>query len=146
VEARHEGSLHLGRPMIEEKLERRKYPRFKSSFPISFQLFRGQARYSDSRPVEAIATGIRGTVGNVSFEGLYVEANPTNEQLSELMGMNENPDLFFIHIETELMGEVVWYDVSFPDEGPCHFRAGVFLGELPGQTRQLWHSLIDSLS
>lgn len=139
--------------MTEQNVERRKYPRFKSLFPISFQLFSGDTRYSDSQPLEAIATGIRGIVGNVSFEGLFVEANPTKEQLSELMGMNENPDLFFIEIETELMGEqvkmvgeVVWYDVSFPKEGPCHFRAGVFLRDLHRQTRQLWHSLIDGLS
>jgi len=138
--------------MTDQKCEKRKDPHFKSSFPIRFQLLRGDSRRDDFQPIEAIATGIRGIVGSFSFEGLQVEANPTKEQIDEIMGMNTTPAPFFIEIETNLIGEevkivgeVVSYDVSFPNAGPCYFRADVFLGQLDGNTRQLWDSLIDSL-
>jgi len=138
--------------MTDQKCEERKDPCFKRSFPVSFQLFRSDTQYHQSQPIEAIATGIRGIVGSFSFEGLQVEANPTKEQIDEIMGMNTTPAPFFMEIETNLIGEevkivgeVVSYDVSFPNAGPCYFRADVFLGQLDGNTRQLWDSLIDSL-
>ena len=138
--------------MTDQKFEEPKDPRFKRSFPVSFQLLRGDSRYDDFQPIEAIATGIQGVVESVSFQGLHVEANPTKEQLGELMGMNKTRAPFFIEIESNLIGEdvkivgeVVSYDVSFPNTGPCYFRADVFLGQLDGNSRQLWDSLIDSL-
>jgi len=93
-----------------------------------------------------------GQGGEYFTRGLFIEANPTKDQIGEITRAGQNPGLFDIEIETRLMGEkvklmgkVIWYDIVFPKEEPYHFRAGVFLGELDGQTGQLWESLITSL-
>lgn len=137
--------------MTAHDIERRKHPRFESSFPISFQLYRGQTLSGVTRPIEAIGTRTQGRIGNVSLEGLYVEANPSKEEIGEIVRMNETQSVFFLEIETELMGEqvtmlgqVAWYDIAFAREGRYHFRAGVFIGELHGATRELWHGVIDT--
>lgn len=138
--------------MTEQTVERRKYPRFEISFPISFRLLTGNTPRADCQDIEAIGTRNQGRVGNISLEGLFIEANPTKDQIGEITRAGQNPGLFDIEIETRLMGEkvklmgkVIWYDIVFPKEEPYHFRAGVFLGELDGQTGQLWESLITSL-
>jgi hypothetical protein len=91
-------------------------------------------------------------VGNVSLEGLFVEANPTEDQISEIMRAKREQDQFDIEIEARLMGEklsligrVVWYDIVLPQEAPYHFRAGVFLGDMDVQTQAVWNGLIGSL-
>jgi len=106
-----------------------------------------------TRPIEAIGTRTQGKIGNVSLEGLYVEANPSKEEIGEIVRMNETESVFFLEIETELMGEhvrmlgqVAWYDIGFAHENRCHFRAGVFLGELHGATGELWRTTIDGFS
>jgi hypothetical protein len=138
--------------MTEQTVERRKYPRFEISFPISFRLLRGDTPRADFQGIEAIGTRTQGWVGNISLEGLFIEANPTKDQIGEITGARQNPGLFDIEIEKRLMGEkvklmgkVIWYDIIFRKEAPHHFRAGVFLGELDGQPRQLWESLITNL-
>jgi hypothetical protein len=138
--------------MTEQTVERRKYPRFEISFPISFRLFGGDTPRADSQGIEAIGTRIQGRVGNISLEGILIEANPSKDQIGEITGARQNPGFFDIEIETrlmeekvKLMGKVIWYDIIFPREEPYHFRAGVFLGELDVQTGQLWESLITSL-
>lgn len=137
--------------MIEQTVERRKYPRFEISFPISFQLLRGNTPRADSQGIEAIGTRIQGRVGNFSLEGLFIEANPSKDQIGEITRAGQPPGLFDIAIETRLMGEkvklmgkLIWYDIIFQKDESYHFRAGVFLGELDGQTGQLWESLITS--
>jgi hypothetical protein len=138
--------------MMEPRPERRKYPRFEISFPINFRLFRGDSPPVDSQSIEAIGTRTQGRVGNISLEGLFIEANPTKDQISEIMRAKQDQDPFDIEIEAnfigeevKLMGTVVWYDIILLEEAPYHFRAGGFLGGLDGQTQQFWHSLITSL-
>jgi hypothetical protein len=144
-------------PLVEDcvmgyRSERRKFPRFEISFPITFRLFRGDTPPSDSQFIEAIGTSTRGRVGNVSLEGLFIEANPTEDQVSEIMRAKQARGQFDIEIETRLMGEdirlmgrVVWYDIILPKEAPYYLRAGVFLGELDSQNQEVWNSLISTV-
>lgn len=132
--------------------ERRKFPRFEISFPITFRLFPGDTLPGDSQSIEAIGTSTRGRVGNVSLEGLFIEANPTEDQVSEIMRAKQGRGQFDIEIETRMMGEdvrlmgrVVWYDIILPKEAPYYLRAGVFLGELDSQSPEVWNSLISTL-
>jgi hypothetical protein len=88
-------------------------------------------------------------VGNVSLEGLFIEANPTQDQLGEIIRAKQERDRFGIEIETNLLGEnirlmgkVVWYDINFLEEAPYHFRAGVFLEEMDKVAKQVWERLI----
>jgi hypothetical protein len=91
-------------------------------------------------------------VGNISLEGLFIEANPTEDQIKGIMRAKQDQGHFDIEIEIRLMGEkvnlmgrVVWYDIIMPKQEPYHLRAGVFLGELGGQAQKLWGNLISSL-
>jgi hypothetical protein len=138
--------------MTDHRAERRKFPRFETSFPITFRLFRGDTPSGDSQAIEAIGTRTQGRVGNVSLEGLFVEANPTEDQVSEIMRAKLGRDQFDIEIETQLMGEefrlmgkVVWYDIILLKEVPYYLRVGVFLGGLDPQNQEIWNSLISSL-
>jgi hypothetical protein len=138
--------------MTEDRPERRKHPRFEISFAMSFRFLRNDTRSGDSQSIEAIGTKTQGRVGNISLEGLFIEANPTEDQIREIMRANRDQEQLDIEIETRLMGEtvnlmgrVVWYDIILPKHEPYHFRAGVFLGQLGGQTQKLWGNLISSL-
>jgi hypothetical protein len=138
--------------MTEDRPERRKYPRFEISFPMSFRFLRSDTRSGDSQSIEAIGTKTQGRVGNISLEGLFIEANPTEDQIREIMRAKRDREQLDIEIETRLMGEtvnlmgrLVWYDIILSKDRPYHFRAGVFLGQLGGQTQKLWGNLISSL-
>ncbi len=128
--------------------ERRKYPRFEISFPISFKVF-GMAPVNSESAIQGIGIRTKGQVGNVSLEGLFVEANPTKDEIGQIIRAKQERDRFGIEIETTLMGEnirilgkVVWYDINFVDEAPYHFRAGVFLEEMDKATKQVWERLL----
>lgn len=135
--------------MMERNRERRKYPRFEVSFPISFKVFNLAPVVPESDDIEGIGTRTMGRVGNISLEGLFVEANPTKNQISEIIRAKQERDRFEIEIETNLMGEnirmigkVVWYDINFQEDVPHHFRAGIFLEEMDRATRRIWERLI----
>jgi hypothetical protein len=129
--------------------ERRKYPRFDVSFPINFRVSGLAPAVSESGGIKAIGTRTMGRVGNISLEGLFIEANPTQNQVSEIIRAKQGHDRFDVEIETTLMGEnvkmtgkVVWYDINFLEEAPYHFRAGIFLEEMDRATKQVWQRLI----
>ncbi len=99
--------------------------------------------------IQGIGIRTKGQVGNVSLEGLFVEANPTKDEIGQIIRAKQERDRFGIEIETTLMGEnirilgkVVWYDINFVDEAPYHFRAGVFLEEMDKATKQVWERLL----
>lgn len=129
--------------------ERRKYPRFEVSFPVNFRVSGGTFLGARSAGIEGIGTRTTGTIGNVSLEGLFIEANPTRDQINEIIRAKRDQDRFDIEIETNLMGEsvtmmgkVVWYDINFMEEVPYHFRAGIFLEDMDGGMRQIWERAI----
>lgn len=129
--------------------ERRKYPRFEVSFPISFRVFGMDPVDSEPAAIQGIGTRTRGQVGNISLEGLFIEANPTQEEISEIIRAKQEHDRFGIEIETNLLGEnirimgkVVWYDINFLNEAPYHFRAGIFLEQMDSTARQVWERLL----
>ena len=135
--------------MMVEDHERRKCPRFEVSFPVSFRVFAVLPESPGSDGIKGIGTRTVGRVGNISLEGLFIEANPTQDQISEIIKAKREQDRFDVEIETNLMGEnitmmgkVVWYDINFLEETPHHFRAGVFLAEMDMATKQVWERLI----
>lgn len=85
--------------MIEAEHERRNNPRFDCSLPVSFRILRGDSEKAAARFTEAVGVGIRGIVGNVSIDGLYLEANLRKDQVGDFAMMNKSPDKFFIEIE-----------------------------------------------
>ncbi len=138
--------------MTDRGRERRKYPRFEVSFPISFRVFGMAPMYPQSDAIKGIGIRTRGQVGNVSLEGLFIEANPTQDQLGEIIRAKQERDRFGVEIETNLLGEnirllgkVVWYDINFLEEAPYHFRAGVFLEEMDKVAKQVWERLISKV-
>ncbi len=135
--------------MTEGKPERRKSPRFEVSFPVSFRVFELASVVPESAVIKGIGIRAMGRVGNVSLEGICIEANPTQDQISEIIRAKQKHDRFDIEIETNLMGEnvrmigkVIWYDINFLEEAPYHFRAGIFLEEMDRATKQVWERLI----
>jgi hypothetical protein len=129
--------------------ERRKYKRFEVSFPVNFRVFGEPFTGSREAGIQGIGTRTVGRVGNVSLEGLFIEANPTRDQISRIIRARQERDRFDIEIETNLlgrnirmMGKVVWYDINFLEDAPYHFRAGIFLDEMDGGPRQVWEKLI----
>lgn len=134
---------------MKQDHERRKYPRFEVSFPISFKVFGLAPPVPQSSGIKGIGTRTMGRVGNISLEGLFIEANPTQDEISEIIKAKQERDRFDIEIETSLMGKnvtmmgkVVWYDINFLEEAPYHFRAGIFLEEMDRATRQIWERLL----
>lgn len=135
--------------MMEGDRERRKHPRFEASLPISFRVSGFTPMVSESEGIKGIGTRTMGRVGNISLEGLLIEANPTQAQVSEIIRAKQGHDRFDIEIETTMIGEnvkmigkVVWYDINFIEEAPYLFRAGIFLGEMDRATRRIWERLI----
>jgi hypothetical protein len=129
--------------------ERRRYRRFEVSFPISFRVFNMTHVDTGSVTIEGIGTRTTGQVGNISLEGLFIEANPTRDQISEIIKAKPGRDRFDVEIETKVLGEnirvmgkVVWYDINFLEEDPYHFRAGIFLEEMDRATRLVWENLL----
>jgi len=138
--------------MMQRDSERRKYPRFEVSFPISFRVSGLTCDVPESTGIKGIGTRTMGRVGNISLEGLFIEANPTQDQISEIIKAKQQRDRFDIEIQTNLMGadirilgKVVWYDINFLEEAPYHFRAGIFLDEMDRVTKQVWERLIASV-
>lgn len=134
---------------MDQNRERRKYPRFDVSFPINFRVSGVAPVVPESDGIKGIGTRTMGRVGNISLEGLFIEANPTQDQVGEIIRAKQGHDRFGIEIETTLMGEnvkmtgkVVWYDINFLEEAPYHFRAGIFLEEMDRATRQIWERII----
>ena len=135
--------------VTEKGHERRRYPRFEVSFPVSFRIFGVVAGDADMGGIQGIGTRTTGKVGNISLEGLLIEANPTRDQIGDIIRAKRGQDRFGVEIETSLMGEnirmtgkVVWYDINFQEQIPAHFRAGIFLEELDRGTRQVWEKLL----
>jgi hypothetical protein len=134
---------------MDQEFERRKYPRFDVSLPILFRVFGLSSEVIESNGIQGIGTRTMGKVGNISLEGLFIEANPTQDQVTEIIKAKQGHDRFDVEIETTLMGEnvrlmgkVVWYDINFQDDAPFHFRAGIFLEEMGKATRVAWGRLI----
>lgn len=129
--------------------ERRSHPRFDVSFPISFTVFGGVAGGGQRDGIEGIGTRTAGRVGNISLEGMLIEANPTRDQISKIIRAKQGHDRFDIQIEANFMdenvrvtGKVVWYDINFLEDAPYHFRAGIFLEEMDRTTREIWQRLV----
>jgi hypothetical protein len=138
--------------VTEQDHERRRYPRFEASFPVSFRVFGVTSLDGGVIGIQGIGTRTTGRIGNISLEGLLIEANPTRDQISEIIRAKQGEDRFGIEIETTLMGEnitmtgkVVWYDINFRQEVPAHFRAGIFLEDMDGGTRKIWEQYIEQV-
>jgi hypothetical protein len=136
-------------PMSEQDHERRRYPRFEVSFPVNFRIFGVALGDAEMGGIQGIGTRTTGRVGNISLEGLLIEANPTPDQISDIIRAKRGQDRFGVEIETNLMGEnirmigkVVWYDINFQEQIPAHFRAGIFLEDMDQGTRQVWGKLL----
>jgi hypothetical protein len=139
--------------MTEQGHERRKHPRFEVSFPISFRIPGLAPVIPEPSGIKGIGTRTMARVGNVSLEGLFIEANPTQDQIGEIIRAKQIHDRFEIEIETSLMGEnlrmmgrVVWYDINFLEDAPYHFRAGIFLEEMDRMAKEIWERLVGRVS
>jgi hypothetical protein len=134
---------------MTESGERRKYQRFGISFPISFKFSKLGTEAPESDGIKGIGTRTEGRVGNISLEGLFIEANPTQAEVGEIIRAKQGWDRFDVEIETDLLGEnmkivgkVMWYDINFLEEAPYLFRAGIFLDQMDRATRKMWEKLI----
>jgi len=136
--------------MVERGHDRRKYSRFEATFPINFRIIGFTPVGPKAVGIRGIGTRIQGRVGNVSLEGLFIEADPTQDQISEIIKARQGQDRFEIEIETwiiaeriQMKGKVVWYDINFEKDAPYHFRAGVFLEEVSTANSRPWKSLMN---
>jgi len=135
--------------VTEQDHERRRYPRFEISFPVSFRIFGVASGNAEMNGIQGIGTRTTGRVGNISLEGILIEANPTRDQIGDIIRAKRGQDRFGVEIETNLMGEnirmkgkVVWYDINFQEPIPAHFRAGIFLEEMDRGAKQVWEKLL----
>ena len=91
-------------------------------------------------------------ISNVSLEGICLETNVVLVDGSHVFSeaMTEEKRLKIeIDLPAELeritaTGKVIWYDLSLSGS-PYRFRAGVYLTEMEGDSREIWGRFLTTL-
>ncbi len=126
-------------------VDRRKFLRLESPLPVRFNLYNVLGKRDASRK-------LGGMVSNVSLEGICLETNVVLVDGSHLFSeaMEEERRLRMeidVPPESEritAMGKVIWYDLS-SSGSPYRFRAGVYLTEMDGNSREIWRRFLTTL-
>jgi hypothetical protein len=126
-------------------VERRKLLRLNSPLPVQFNLYHVLGRRETSRR-------LGGMISNVSLKGICLETNVVlvdgSHVFSEAM-TEENRLRMEIDLSPELeritaMGKVIWYDLS-SSGSPYRFRAGIYLTEMDGNSKERWSRFLTAL-
>jgi len=126
-------------------VERRKLVRLKSPLPVWFNLYHVLGRRDASRR-------LGGMISNVSLEGICLETNVVlvdgSHVFSEAMEgekrLRMELDLPSESERITAIGRVIWYDLS-PSGSPYRFRAGVYLTEMDGNSKEIWRRFLAAL-
>jgi hypothetical protein len=126
-------------------VERRKLLRLKSPLPVWFNLYHVLGRRDASRK-------LGGMISNVSLQGICLETNVVlvdgshvfSEAMEEEKRLRIEIDLPPESERITAIGKVVWYDLS-PSSSPYRFRAGVYLTEMDGNSKEIWRRFLTAL-
>jgi hypothetical protein len=126
-------------------VERRKLVRLKSPLPVWFNLYHVLGRRDASRR-------LGGMISNVSLEGICLETNVVlvdgshvfSEAMEEEKRLRMELDLPSESERITAIGRVIWYDLS-PSGSPYRFRAGVYLTEMDGNSKEIWRRFLAAL-
>ncbi len=125
-------------------VERRKFLRLESPLPVRFNLYNVLGRRDASRK-------LGGMISNVSLEGICLETNVVLVDGSHVFSeaMEEERLRMEIDVPPEseritALGKVMWYDLS-SSGSPYRFRAGVYLTEMDGNSKEIWRRFLSTL-
>jgi hypothetical protein len=126
-------------------VERRKLLRLKSPLPVWFNLYHVLGRRDASRK-------LGGMISNVSLQGICLETNVVlvdgshvfSEAMEEEKRLRIEIDLPPESERITAIGKVIWYDLS-PSSSPYRFRAGVYLTEMDGNSKEIWGRFLTAL-
>ncbi len=126
-------------------VERRKLLRLNSPLPVQFNLYHVLGRRETSRWLE-------GMISNVSFGGICLETNVVlvdgshifSEAMTEEKRIKMEIDLPPESERMTAMGKVIWYDLS-SSGSPYRFRAGIYLTEMDGKSKEIWSRFLTTL-
>jgi len=126
-------------------VERRNLVRLKSPLPVRFNLYHVLGRRETSRR-------LGGMISNVSLEGICLETNVVlvdgshvfSEAMTEEKRLKIEIDLPAESERITATGKVIWYDLSL-SSSPYRFRAGVYLTEMEGDSREIWGRFLTTL-
>jgi len=127
---------------IYNGLEKRKFVRFDTAFPVMFKL------YVRSR-TGIITTLINGETINISLEGMcvklglsdYVDIISPIEAAMNKIGGDVGVELIAGGVNFRAIGEVMW----FKREGEDHLRIGVHFMGINRDDRSVWNKVLLSL-
>ncbi len=126
-------------------VERRKFLRLESPVPVWFNLFHVLGRRETTRR-------LGGMISNVSPEGICLETNVVlvdgshvfSEAMTDEKGLKLEINLPGESEEITAVGKVIWYDLS-TSGSPYRFRAGVYLTEMDGNSKETWSRFLTGL-
>lgn len=126
-------------------VERRNLVRLKSPLPVRFNLYHVLGRRETSRR-------LGGMISNVSLEGICLETNVVlvdgshvfSEAMTEEKRLKIEIDLPAESERITATGKVIWYDLN-PSSSPYRFRAGVYLTEMDGDSKEIWRRFLTAL-
>jgi hypothetical protein len=123
-------------------VERRKLLRLNSPLPVQFNLYHVLGRREASRR-------LGGMISNVSLEGICLETNVVlvdgshifSEAMEEEKRLRVEIDVPPESEKVTALGKVMWYDLS-SSGSPYRFRAGVYLTEMDGNSKEIWRRFL----
>lgn len=123
-------------------LEKRKFVRFDTPFPVMFKLYVGSR-------TGIITTLINGETINISLEGMCVELGLSDyvdiispiEAAMNKIGGDVGVELIAGGVNFRVIGEVMW----FKREGEDHLRIGVHFMGMNRDDRSVWNRVLLSL-
>jgi hypothetical protein len=126
-------------------VERRKFLRLESPVPVWFNLFHVLGRRETTRR-------LGGIISNVSPEGICLETNVVlvdgshvfSEAMTDEKGLKLEINLPGESEGITAVGKVIWYDLS-TSGSPYRFRAGVYLTEMDGNSKETWSRFLTGL-
>jgi hypothetical protein len=127
---------------IYNGLEKRKFVRFDTAFPVMFKLYVGSR-------TGIITTLINGETINISLEGMCVELglsdyvdiiSPIEAAMNKIEG-DVGVELIAGGVNFRAIGEVMW----FKREGEDHLRIGVHFMGMNRDDRLVWNKVLLSL-
>jgi hypothetical protein len=126
-------------------VERRKFLRLESPVPVWFNLFHVLGRRETTRR-------LGGMISNVSPEGICLETNVVlvdgshvfSEAMTDEKGLKLEINLPGESEGITAVGKVIWYDLS-TSGSPYQFRAGVYLTEMDGNSKETWSRFLTGL-
>ena len=91
-------------------------------------------------------------ISNVSFGGICLETNVVlvdgshifSEAMTEEKRIKMEIDLPPESERMTAMGKVIWYDLS-SSGSPYRFRAGIYLTEMDGKSKEIWSRFLTTL-